>query len=170
MADDSMGLSFSPAGDPRNKQPGGADPSQQPIQTLGLSIPRVVGASPVAPSALLNSPGGGGLNLQALLALLFGSRNPTLFGGGGGAQSGLTPKVTPVGGPQGGPTAGPSGYPGPSPTPSTPRGPEFPMPGGGGGAPLLNLPQPPTVPTPQAPPAGPGGNRDWMGGGFRNQS
>lgn len=157
-----FGLSFSPSGDPRNKQQGGPDPTQTSIQTLGLSIPHVVGASPLAPSALLNAPGGGGLNLQALLALLFGSRNPAM---GGGAQTGLTPKVTPVNGPpQGGPTAGPMGYPGPSRGPSTPRGPEFPMPSRGG-SPLIDLPQPPPAPPPMGPMGGPMGGSPRRPGG-----
>jgi hypothetical protein len=167
MADGSFGLSFSPTGDQTRKQPDG-NPVQSAIQTLGLSMPRVVGGpSAVAPGALLTAPGGGGLNLQALLALLFGSRNPSFAGGG--ATTGLTPKVTPVGGhpagvfgmDKGSPFTPPSG-----PAPSTPRGPDFPMPSGGGG---LDLPQPPATQAPAPAPSLPMGGRDWLSG-FRNQS
>jgi hypothetical protein len=82
---DPFGLSFSPAdqsgpnGQPTNGQR--PSPVQQAIQTLSLRIPRVVGASGLAPTPLLNSQGGSALGgdpnsaalLEQLKRLLFGS-------------------------------------------------------------------------------------------------
>lgn len=86
MADE-FGLSFSPlnpppgqAGGPNGYQPGGGSgsPIQDAVRILSLRIPRVVGASALGPSPLLNGPGGagfgGGGSLEALLMRIFGRR------------------------------------------------------------------------------------------------
>lgn len=98
-----FGKTFAPGGDPtgtqRQSEAGGAPPNpvQQAIQFLSLRIPRFAGARGVAPQALMQAPGaaglpapgmgggmpGGGMNMDALLALLAQSRG------------GLTPRVGP---------------------------------------------------------------------------
>ena len=90
-ANSPLGISFSPFDQQANgASQTGLSPSapQQPIQVRNLRLPRVVGAgAPVAPQ-LLNAPGGAsfgpaGGNLEQLLALLYGIRQPFQPGGGG---------------------------------------------------------------------------------------
>lgn len=84
MADETLGISFSPFGDnDPSKRPQGAPTPQQAIQVLSYRYPRVVGASSPAPAALLNGRGsaglpGGGMDLEQLLAMLFGARRPEM--------------------------------------------------------------------------------------------
>jgi hypothetical protein len=82
MAND-FGVTFAPTGGKEQQQSGDANaPIQEAIRTLSLRIPSVVGTRAPAPSVLLNSMGGGGLanpmgiNLERLLAMLFGSGQP----------------------------------------------------------------------------------------------
>ena len=86
-----FGYSFMPGqnGDQaqQRQQPGWAGP-QSAIQMLSLRLPRVLGAQALAPGALLNSQGAGGLPdplLQAILRLA-GQAGPG--GPGGGAPGG----------------------------------------------------------------------------------
>ena len=72
MADPGFGVSFLPGGDANYSRESGASPApmQEAIKVLSLRVPRVVGASPLAPLALLQSQGGGGLPAGILEALL----------------------------------------------------------------------------------------------------
>jgi len=72
MADNGFGVSFLPNGDQRYQRPGdapgglgGQAPVQDPIKILSMRIPRVVGANPLAPLALLGPNGGGAGSLPA---------------------------------------------------------------------------------------------------------
>ena len=153
-----FGVSFLPNGDQRfqrpQDQPGGTGraPLQEAVKILSMRVPRVVGANPLAPLALLNAPGGGGLQpgqLEQLMRTLGigpsmqSGEVPTTGAGPsvGGAPSpfasmqGLMPTAG-AGGPTGGlvnVTAGGSAGPGAStmPPPAAPAAPT--MPSGGGG-------------------------------------
>lgn len=134
-----FGLSFVPGqaspqgGGPQGGALGGgpvSPPVQQAIKMLSLRLPRVVGANAMAPGALLNAPGAGGMNLQQLLALMFGQHpqgpgmgSPMGGGmmgpGGGGSQPAFgAPRVIPG---QGGQPGGPTPVPGPGPMNPAPR-------------------------------------------------
>ena len=120
-----FGVSFLPNGDQRfqrpQDQPGGTGraPLQEAVKILSMRVPRVVGANPLAPMALLNAPGGGGLQpgqLEQLMRTLgIGPQMQTgevpTTGAGpsvGGAPSplasmqGLMPTAQGSGGPTGG--------------------------------------------------------------------
>jgi hypothetical protein len=57
-----FGVSFMPGGDQQYQRPGGnVNPVQEAIRVLSLRVPKVVGASPLAPLALMTSKGSGGL-------------------------------------------------------------------------------------------------------------
>lgn len=139
------GVSFVPGQDQQQPQHGGASPLQQALQVLSLRLPRVQGANSLAPSGLLHGMGGamfgGDMDLERLLAQLFGPGGPLAGGGGMPPPSQPTTKVTPSGGP---PDAAPGGGPlNPSlPPPSMPTWPA-PTPGSidrttpGGGTPTL---------------------------------
>ena len=59
---DPFGVSFLPGGDAQYKRPQGTSaPLQEAIKVLSLRVPRVVGANPLAPLALLTGQGGGGM-------------------------------------------------------------------------------------------------------------
>jgi hypothetical protein len=77
MADNGFGVSFLPNGDSRYQRPGeeaGAGANIQPVQDaikiLSLRVPRMVGANPLAPLALLQGRGSGGLSEGLLQQLL----------------------------------------------------------------------------------------------------
>ena len=146
MAD--FGVSFMPGangaggqGDPQGQQPAGS-PLQQAIKFLSLRLPRFTGPGALAPEALLNAPGAGGLpggpeSLTALLQQLAGMQQPP----------GMSP-MAPSGGSSGG--GGPLNYPGGSPQ-QMPRIQQAPTPRvtpGGGPAPNVMLPQPAPAPAP----------------------
>src|SRR5690242_3696958 len=107
-----IGQTFAPLWDPAQQRPAGptgGDGPSQAIQTLSLRIPRVVGAGSIAPSALLTSPGSGGLPtenmsplLQQILQAVLGRVTPQTQSAptamGGFTPSNLPPpKVTPIG-------------------------------------------------------------------------
>lgn len=80
---ESLGISFSPfsgnGADNQQSRSGSAVTPQEAIRTLSLRVPRAVGAGAPAPSALLNGAGGrgfggGGMDLEQLLAMLFGQQ------------------------------------------------------------------------------------------------
>lgn len=63
MANQPFGVSFLPGGDAKYAREGNSAtaPLQEAVKVLSLRVPRVVGASPLAPLALLTGQGGGGL-------------------------------------------------------------------------------------------------------------
>lgn len=160
---DDLGLSFAPTAQNQQQGNGGsaATPIQDAIKVLNLRIPTVHGA---IPSPLMNAPGGAGIpnigvgGLEQWLRMLFGQQGP--LSAGGMTAGAPLPNVTPgAGGPK-------PDFPMPPAPPIPNTMPNEPAPGSfqpGGFAPE----------TPQAPPMprSPfGGNRDWLGGGMRNQS
>ena len=104
-----FGLSFVPgqpkeAGSPSGGGPlGQSSPVQQAIQMLSLRLPRVLGAQGLAPSALMQAPGGAGLGappqLEQILQALFGFglRSPSLAPSGlvGGQAPPMRPSAPP---------------------------------------------------------------------------
>lgn len=75
--DNNFGVSFLPNGDQRYQRPGdptgslsGAAPVQEAIKVLRMTIPRVVGANPLTPLALLGGQGSQGLPEGLLEQLL----------------------------------------------------------------------------------------------------
>lgn len=71
-----FGVSFLPGGDQRYQRPEdqqgplGAAPLQEAIKILSLRVPRVVGANPLAPLALLGGQGSGGMQPGQLATLM----------------------------------------------------------------------------------------------------
>ena len=88
---DGFGVSFLPNGDQRYQRPQdpygatGRAPLQEAVKILSMRVPRVVGANPLAPLALLNAPGGGGLQPGQLEQLM------RTLGIGPSMQTGETP-------------------------------------------------------------------------------
>ena len=72
MAQQGFGVSFLPSGDQRYTRTGQAEtnPVQEAVKILSLRVPRVVGATPMAPLALLSGQGGGGLPSGVVETLL----------------------------------------------------------------------------------------------------
>jgi hypothetical protein len=120
MADNGFGVSFLPNGDSRYQRPGedtnpgsNIQPVQDAIKILSLRVPRVVGANPLAPLALLQGRGGGGLSeglLQQLLRTM--GQMPATNAGGpragvGGVGVGGAP--SPFAAPEGAAPASPFG-------------------------------------------------------------
>lgn len=77
MADNGFGVSFLPNGDQRYQRPedrmgaaGGRAPLQEAVKILSMRVPRVVGANPLAPLALLQGQGAGGLQPGQLEQLM----------------------------------------------------------------------------------------------------
>lgn len=72
MAQPGFGVSFLPGGDASytKPRPEATQPLQEAIKVLSLRVPRVVGASPLAPLALLQGQGGGGMPSGLLETLL----------------------------------------------------------------------------------------------------
>lgn len=162
MASDyGFGVSFLPNGDSRfdrtkpGQQPGASSvaPVQEAIKVLSLRMPRVVGANPLAPMALLQSRGGQGLPegmLQQLLRTM-GQMPATNPGGpmAGPGQIGIQGGSSPFASPEG---ARPVGFGSTSPLASVTAG--------GNAAPPMGGGIPPTTqgtPAPSAPGPGAGG-------------
>lgn len=117
MADNGFGVSFLPNGDQRYQRPGlgggapgGLAPIQEAIKVISMRVPRVVGANPLAPLALLGGQGAQGLPnglLEQLLRTLGagprmqedpGAGDPNSLGVGGApsplaSSSGLMPST-----------------------------------------------------------------------------
>jgi hypothetical protein len=74
MADNGFGVSFLPNGDQRYQRQdgtgGGQGPLQEAVKILSMRVPRVVGANPLAPLALLQGAGSGGLQPGQLEQLM----------------------------------------------------------------------------------------------------
>lgn len=142
-----FGVSFLPGGDQLYKRPEeaqgplGRAPLQEAIRILSLRVPRVVGANPLAPLALLGSQGGAGLQPGQLATLMrtLGVQPDLQLGDAGGGM---------------GPTVG--GAPGP-----TAPGSSLMPTGQGGGGPvggLVNVSAGSTEPTQPTMPGRPGGD------------
>lgn len=110
-----FGQSFAPLGqmddEERRRRMNGAgrSPAQAPVQTLGLRLPRVMGANSPVPQALLTSPGasgvmgGGNPLLTAILQAVMGRVDP----GTGGQPPQPVPPSMPTARPPMPPTARP---------------------------------------------------------------
>lgn len=163
-----FGVSFAPTRDnaamgPRNGQLTGVP---QATQILSLALPRVIGARPVAPTELLTSQGGQGIDpnaaalLQTILRTLRGQPQPgqpgSLPGGTAGPNpSDPMPRPTPPGqGPGREHVPSPSPFPvpqdAPLPMPSTPGKPPriHPEDPGGGWTPGMGPYEPRPRPNP----------------------
>ena len=116
-------------------------PIQDAIQILRLRIPRVVGASALAPGSLLNAPGSAGVggDLMAQLQRLFG----TGISLPGQQQAGVTGLPTNLLAPTGAPSNALPGIPTQLPTPNI-------VPGSGGLAPMPTMPAGMRTQTPSA--------------------
>ena len=125
-----FGMSFNPsgAGSGQDPQQGASQtPIQDAIKTLSLRIPRFRGPG-MAPQALLNAQGGGGMmgagsmpgGLQQILAQLFGNQGQLGAQAPIGGGSAPVPNMLPGSGP-----ALPSG--GGTPTYQQPQGPSMPQ-------------------------------------------
>ena len=150
-----FGVSFLPNGDQRfqrpQDQPGGTGraPLQEAVKILSMRVPRVVGANPLAPLALLNAPGGVGLQPGQLEQLM------RTLGVGPQMQTGQVPTTG----------AGPSVGGAPSPFASM-QG-LMPTAGGSGGPTggLVNVTAGANAAPPQPPPAGAPLGAPSLGGG-----
>lgn len=155
MADNGFGVSFLPNGDQRYQRPQdqagglGRAPLQEAVKILSMRVPRVVGANPLAPLALLQSPGSAGLQPGQLEQLM------RTLGIGPQMQTGQVP------------TTGAEPTVGGAPSPFASMSSLLPTAGGGGGpmGGLVNVsaggeaappaaPGPGTPPSPSAPPLG----------------
>lgn len=120
LPNDTLGLSFAPnqqqPGGPGGQKPGGMTPVQEAIRTIGLRVPRTVGARAIAPSPLMHAAGAGGfatglgglpgasgldpgMGLEELLRKLFGLGGGSDLGamgdGSGGGAGAPPPRIIP---------------------------------------------------------------------------